>query len=229
MARMGVRAITRNYKTSRLITGTPGIGKSYAVLDELRVEGAQFVHISGGIKDSKALYVTLYKKNDPNLIIVFDDVNDIIRKRQNIEILRAAVTNEPERKVAYFDNKIIMDGPKHYSPNMIFKSKVIIITNIPKNKIDTAILSRTSPIEVIADKYDIASYIEVNLENAPPSKVPFEWKKEAWNYITKELTIDKIRHLDFRVFEDVMLWVAASKEKGQDESMWKKYAYSILT
>jgi len=194
MLRMGVRAVTRGYKVSRLITGTPGVGKSYGVLDELRSEGAKFIHITGGIKDSKALYVTLCKNNNPDLVVVFDDVNDIIRKRQNIEILRAAVTNDAERHVTYFDNRIIVDGIKSYQPRIVFNSKVIVITNIPKVKIDTAIISRTSPIEIIVNKYEIAPYIEENLENAPPQNVPIAWKHEAWNYIIKEVGLKNIKH-----------------------------------
>lgn len=229
MLRMGVRALTRDYKHGgRLITGTAGCGKSYAVIDELQAEEARFIHITGGIKDSKALYITFCKYNDPNIIIVFDDVNDIIRKRQNVEILRAAVTNEKERVISYFENKILVDGIKSYQPKVVFKSKVIIITNIPKQKIDPAIVSRTSPIEIIVTKYDIAPYIEENIDSAPPHSAPIELKKEAWNYIINEIKLDNIKHLDFRVFEDVMLWRMASFDKGKNDESWKKFAFAIL-
>lgn len=229
MIRMSVRAVTREYKISRLITGQPGIGKSYSVVEELKAEEANYVHITGGIKDAEALYLTLYKHNHQNMIVVFDDVNDILRKRQCIEILRAAVTNEPERKIIYVDNptKIILKGTKSYNPWMTFKSKVIIITNIPKKKIDTALLSRTSPIEVYASNEDVATYIEQNLENAPPTNVSMQWKLEAWDYIKKHIGYKNIRHIDFRLFEDVMLWVAAVKTSDNPD-MWKKYAYNLL-
>lgn len=229
MLRMGVRAVTRGYKTSRLIMGSVGIGKSFAVVDELQKEGVPFTHITGGIKDAQALYVTLCKYNDPNMIIVFDDVNDIIRKKLNVEILRAAVTNEPVRRITYFDQTmLIVQGTKSFKPTLDFQSKVILITNIPKNKIDPAIVSRTSPIEIIVSPAEIAPYIEDNLENAPPAKVPVEWKYEAWHYITKEIGVNKVKRLDFRVFEDVMLWVCASKDPDAVSTDWKKYAYSIL-
>jgi len=230
MVRMSVRAVTREYKISRLITGQPGIGKSFSVIEELKNEEANYVHITGGIKDAEALYLTLYKHNHQNMIVVFDDVNDIIRKRQCVEILRAAVTNEPERKIIYVDNptKIIMKGTKAYNPWMTFKSKVIVITNIPKAKIDTAILSRTSPIEIFASKQDVAEYIEQNLEAAPPQKVSLEWKHEVWNYIKTGVGYKNIRHIDFRLFEDVMLWKAATSDSS-DPDMWKKYAFNLLT
>lgn len=230
MLRMGVRAVTRGYKNSRLITGVPGIGKSFAVLDELRIEEANYIHITGGIKDAKAFYITLYKHNSSDIIIVLDDVNDLIRKRQNVEILRAAVSNDEERIITFADqNMFLMEGYKSYQPKMKFKSKVIIITNIPKTKLDPAIVSRTSPIEIIVDKYEIAPFIEANLAEAPPTNVPIEWKHEAWNYITKELGLNNIKRLDFRVFEDVMLWLRATKDPDSQTKDWKKMAYSVLT
>lgn len=229
MARMAVRAITRGYKYSRVILGPPGIGKSYSVIEELKNENANYIHITGGIKDAEGLYTTLYNCNQEQLIIVFDDINDIIRKRSCIEILRAAVNNVKERKITYIDNphKLIIKGTKAYKPYMTFLSKIIIITNIPKNKIDTAILSRTSPIEIKTNKYEIFDYIKENLENAPPQHVPLQWKKEVFNFIQNEIKLENIKHIDFRLFEDCMLWKAATVDTN-DKEMWKKYVYNIL-
>lgn len=228
MVRMSVRAVTREFRTSRLIIGGPGIGKSYSVIQELENEGATYAHITGGVKDAKAFYITLYKHNNPNMIIVLDDVNDILRRRECIEILRACVTNETERSVSYIDNRLILDGVKSYHPHMKFQSRVIIVTNIPKKKIDSAILSRTSPIEVYTTKEEMIEYIGQNIEAAPPSKLPIEWKIEVFNYIKDELKINNIKQIDFRLFEDCMLWKAATVETENPE-MWKKYAYNLLT
>jgi len=210
--------------------GSVGIGKSYTVVDELKQEEVPYVHITGGIKDAQALYVTLCKYNDPNMIIVFDDVNDIIRKKLNVEILRAAVTNDPVRRITYFDQSmLIIQGTKSYKPTVDFQSKVIIITNIPKSKIDPAIISRTSPIDITVNVFEIAPFIEEHLADAPPNNVPVEWKYEAWNYIVNELGLKNIKRLDFRVFEDVMLWLRATKDPDCVLKDWKKMAYSILT
>lgn len=228
MVKMSVQALLQGYKTSRLITGTPGIGKSKAVIDELIATKTNHTHITGGIKDARALYTTLYKYNDPNIIVVFDDTNDIFKKKDCREILRAAVTNDAERKITFVDNKIMLDGLQAIKPFMTFKSKVIIITNIPKNKIDQAILSRTSPIEVIATKKQIADYVALNLEHAPPAQIPLAWKEECFNFLMKEIGIHNMSHFDFRVFEDCMLWVCATKGTKEPEE-WKKYVRNIVS
>lgn len=227
MIQMSVQALIQEYKQSRLITGTAGIGKSKAVIDELVNSGTNHVHITGGIKDARALYMVLYKYNDPNIIIVFDDTNDIFKKKDCREILRAAVTNEPVRKITYVDNKIIIDGNKSIRPFMDFRSKIIIITNIPKSKIDSAILSRTSPIEIIATKEQIADYVLTCIKDAPPANVDIEWKLECYNFLMKEVGIKHIQHFDFRVFEDCMLWRCAAKEDKPDE--WKKYVKALVS
>jgi hypothetical protein len=228
MIKMSVQALLQGYKMSRLITGTPGIGKSKAVIDELIATNTTYTHITGGIKDARALYTTLYKYNDPNIIVVFDDTNDIFKKKDCREILRAAVTNEAERKITFVDNKIILDGLQAVKPFMTFKSKVIIITNIPKNKIDQAILSRTSPIEIIVNKKQVAEFVELNLAEAPPSKVDIKWKEECFEFLMNEIGVSNMAHFDFRVFEDCMLWVCATKGTDKPDE-WKKYVRTLVS
>lgn len=225
MIRMGVQAVVQGYKTSRLYTGTPGIGKTMAVREELDAVGVPYVYVAGGLDSTRALYQLLYDQNDSNLIIVFDDVNNILKARGSVEILRAAVTNDKERRVTFSDNKITKRGDKKYYPHMIFRSKIIIITNIPKRKIDPAIISRTSPIEIIADKYEIAEYVYENIEKAPPEKAPLKWKKEVWDYLMNDIGLNNIRQFDFRIFEDAVLWRCASKGIDND---WKKHVSALV-
>lgn len=204
---------------------TAGIGKSFSVIEELNNEEVPYVHITGGIKDAKSLYITLCKYNHKNMIVVFDDVNDILRKRDCIEILRGAVINEVERKIVYIDNRVVLDGTRMYKPMATLKNRIVIITNIPRNKIDPAIISRTSPIEITTNKNEIAEYVELNIENAPPHNVPLEWKLEVFNYLKKDIGFQNIRMFDFRVFEDCLLWRAADTTSD----LWKKHIYNVLT
>jgi hypothetical protein len=169
MIRMSVRAITRGFKQSRIITGLPGIGKSMAILDELESENANYIHISGGVKNARALFMQLYDKNDEDLILFFDDVNDIFTSKESREILRVAVTNDKIRNITYTDNVLAKEPFKYQSP-LKFKSKIVIATNIPKRKIDPAIVSRTNAIEIIVSKEETFEYInsichEYGIEN----------------------------------------------------------------
>jgi len=248
MTRKAVRAVTRGFKTSRAILGTKGVGKSFTVIDEIHSEIERFAEegkilkcqvITGGVKDALSFYATLCDFNDPNMVLVFDDINTILTNKDCREILRAAVSNEPERLIAFLSsNKVIRGMKGTYFNKIKFKSKVIVITNILKHKIDTAILSRMSPIEITAEAKELFEWVGKNLKEAPPANVPFAWKEEVYNFIKNEITIEKLQHFDFRAFEDCMLWFSSCVDSHQKDErgdkiitideQWKKYVKAIV-
>jgi hypothetical protein len=246
MVRMSVRAVTRGFKTSRLISGVAGIGKSHAVREELEAEkeitGIQYEEITGGIKDAVSFYTMLNDYNDDNLVLMLDDVNTIFTNKDCREILRKATENIPERVITYQKNQIVK-GKTFYRNKMVFKSRLVIVTNIPKTKIkriDQGILSRTSPIEIIATIPEIYEWVGANLKEAPPHNVDVNWKKEVYNFIKDEIGVDNLKQFDFRIFEDAMLWYASNvkKSKETDErgdrkiivnDQWKSLVYNQCT
>lgn len=232
MVRKSVRAVTRGLKTSRLITGTAGIGKSYAVLSELKDEEANFVRISGGITDAASLYRVLCDNNSEDKIIVFDDVNTILTHKDCREILRIAVENVKERQITYASNKIVR-GKVFHKPKTNFYSKIIIITNLPRRKIEDGILSRTSPIEIICNAEEVFEWVGINIEEAPPKKVPLEWKMDVYNFIREKIVLEKkLSKFDFRTFEDAMLWYASCVDNKTNEvtnNEWREFVYTLCT
>lgn len=246
MVRMGVRAVTRGYKQTRSILGSAGIGKSYAVIDEIKNEieflkdkgkTLSYELVSGGIKDAVSFFTMLADNNSPDKIILLDDVNTVLTDKECREILRAATTNEPVRRVSYAANKIVK-GKSFYRPKMDFTAKIIIITNIQKKKIDPAILSRTSPIEIIAKPAEIFEWVGMNLEEAPPHNLEFKWKEKVFNFIKEEI-IDRndLKIFDFRVFEEACMWLASCLEEKEVDGKkrlvlnsddWKSYVYHMV-
>ena len=237
MIKMSVRAITRGYKTSRLITGTAGIGKSHAVIEELEEEGVQYTHLSGGIKNVGAFYTLLCDNNAKDMVVVLDDINVVLKDADCIELLRVACTNEPIRRITYGDNKLVK-GRRFYKPSTDFYSRIIIITNRPMKKIDPAIISRTSPIEIIATIPEVFEWVGMNLPEAPPHEMPKFWKEEVYNFIQNDLGTKDLKRFDFRLFEDAMLWYGSCiKKDGIDDrgdkkikvdDSWKSYVYTLL-
>jgi len=226
MVRMSIQAVIKDYKTSRLITGTQGIGKSHSIIEELDMSEVNYIHIQGGIKDARTFFMTLTDNNDEDLIIVFDDVNTIFGNKDCREILRVACTNQPIRSITYTDSFLAKNKYKYPSP-LDFASKIIVVTNVPKRKIDEGIISRTSAIEIIADKDEIMDYIWDNIEEAPPKDVDLKWKKEVYAYLKDEIGIVHIKQIDFRVFEDCVLWRCADTTEGSAE--WRKLVHTVVT
>jgi hypothetical protein len=243
MVRKSIRAVTRGYQTARMITGSKGLGKSYTVVDEVKKEialaydnGKVLKHqvITGGVKDAISFYATLCDYNDPNTILILDDINTILTNKDCKELLRAAVTNTPERLNAFLgSNKVVRGMRGTYLNKIKFKSKILVITNIPKTKIDPAIISRTSPIEIQATIPELFEWVGKNLENVTSTEIPFEWKLEVYNFIKNELKVSKLKHFDFRAMQDSIMWFAScvtTDEEGRlhiDES-WKSYVHTIL-
>lgn len=248
MVRMSVRAVTRNYAISRLITGTPGIGKSYSVRQELELEASlwkedgkniKYEFITGGIRDALAFYTILCDNNHKDMIIVLDDVNTVLTNKDCREILRAITVNNEVRRVAYLtsgQNRIVR-GHTFYKPVIDFYSRVIIITNIPEKKIDSGILSRTNPIEIIVTPQEVFDWLGKNLKDAPPHNMPLKWKEVVYHFLKTEITVENFKRFDFRVFEDCMLWFAScvqihKKEDGSSKysvtDEWKTYIYTLV-
>lgn len=222
LVKTNLQAVIQGYKKSVLISGTAGIGKTKNVLDELKASGQKYEYISGGLKDARSLYMLLHDNNKKDLILVFDDINNLFRNKEATEILRVATTNDNNRQISFVDSKI--EKNKKYKSRINFESKIIIITNIPIKKIDKAIVSRTSAIEVNPSKQDILDSIRVNLEEAPPQGVPIEWKMEVFQWMDQEIGVKDITRIDFRVFEQALIWKACSP----DSSKWKKFAYTLI-
>lgn len=228
MCRMGVRTVTRGYKTSRLITGVPGVGKSYSVMDELKAESESedssfdLVYVTGGLKDARTFYQFLSENNDKNKVIVFDDVNTILKDKECVEILRCACENETQRVITFSDN--VLAKNKRHKEKLKFHSKIIIITNIPARKLDDAIVSRTSPIDITASIEEIFSYVADRAKVAPPRKVGVHHKHDVLNFIKHEVGFENVQRFDFRVFEDACLWRAATDA----EKEWKSYIYNLV-
>jgi len=257
MVRKSVRAITRNFKNSRLIVGPPGLGKSFTVIDEVNreVELAakdgkvlKYQVITGGVKDAISFYAMLCDYNDPNLIVILDDINTAITDKDSREILRAAVANEPERIISFLgSNKVkrgannVVQGLKGIHFNKVkFRSKIILISNIPSKKIDAAILSRMSPIEIDATPTDLFEWVGLNLENIQhEAMIPMEWKQEVHDFIRNDIGLNNVATFDFRVFMDCLLWRRSCVEiVGHDlrgdaiydvDPIWKKYVKMLVS
>ena len=223
--RMGVVSVIKGYNIGRTILGSTGVGKSYAVKDELNEREAKWIEVTGSIQNHIALYEFLYKNNEPNTIIVFDDCNDIIRNKKCVEILRKAVDISDKRVITFLHANKKFDSlgiPKQFD----FVARVIIVSNLSKNKIDDAIVSRTSPVEAFLTPAEMFKVIASDVKNAPP-QVPIHFKKEVLHFIEKDIKPENLKRFCFRTFRDCVIWRAAS-ENYDDKELYKKQIYNAL-
>lgn len=217
--------------------GTPGSGKSTRIEQALDNTTARYIVIKGGIKDTDSLVQTLYhlggaepifdEENDEKIInvipnpdsydvIVFDDADNIIKNKNNREILLAATDDKRIRVISWKSPKLQNLPKKKAVPSrFIFNSSIIVISN--SEKVDSALADRALPVPVVFSKKDMLEAIIVNLDNFMPG-IPMEAKTEVLEWFIEKF--DSLSRISFRGFKKVMLQYFAC---GGD-SKWKIFA-----
>jgi len=118
--------VTNNYK-NLLITGAPGLGKTFGVLKVLQKEkGVKYIN---GSISPVGLYCALYNNRKSNNTIVLDDADDILFKQDAINVLKCAMDTTQGREVTWekYSNVLLIENvPKQFT----FEGKVIIISNL---------------------------------------------------------------------------------------------------
>ena len=122
---------------SFIVTGPPGVGKSFGVEAELD-RAAVFDRISGkkirseivkGSMTPIGLYQTLYKYSDKDNVIVFDDADGLFFDDLSLNLLKSALDTGKRRKVCWMAESSALkreDIPSSFD----FKGAIIFITNL---------------------------------------------------------------------------------------------------
>jgi len=134
---------------SLVITGEPGTGKTYGVIKKLHEndlkENRDFVIIKGH-STPKAMFRSLYENQDR--IVVYDDCDDVLKDLIARGILKAALDSFDKRIVHWRTEKSDDTLPSSFE----FKGQIIFISNIPGDKMDSAIVSRSILVDVSMTK-----------------------------------------------------------------------------
>lgn len=96
------KIVARGRSRAFVITGGPGIGKTYEVTSAIKEEGLQkgkdWLHVKGKITAS-SLYQTLLLNRDK--LIVFDDADSVFGNDDAVNILKAVLDTSPVRTVSW--------------------------------------------------------------------------------------------------------------------------------
>lgn len=131
------QAATTGDIRAMIVSGPPGVGKSYGV--ELEIEKATlFDQIAGrelraevvkGSATPIGLYQALYKYSDENCVLVFDDCDSILLDDVCLNLLKGALDSGKKRKISWLSESSALrrEGiPDQFE----FKGSVIFITNL---------------------------------------------------------------------------------------------------
>jgi hypothetical protein len=221
-ANLYVKNIIDSEIVSLIISGDPGMGKTYLVTNELEKAGflrnlpeskfekskKEYRHISGH-SSPMGLYRVLYEHRHENSVIVFDDCDSIFVDKISTNILKAVLnTDADKREVAWSSESNSMgDLPKRFK----FSGRVVFITNLKFDKIDKAVLDRTRCISLHMD-LDEKTQTMRQIVNDPDfmRDVDMDIKQAAFEIVdtykrqSKEFSIRKLKSviIDFKTAKD---------------------------
>jgi hypothetical protein len=124
-----------------IVSGPPGVGKSYGV--EQEIEKATLFDVVAGrklraevVKGSATpigLYQTLYKYSDPNCVVVFDDCDSILLDDVSLNLLKGALDSGKKRKISWLSESSTLRR-EGIPDSFNFNGSVIFITNLKFDK-----------------------------------------------------------------------------------------------
>ena len=181
-----VRMVVKGNQPSLIITGPPGQGKSYEVLNTLKAEGLRkdedFFYVKGR-STAAGLFITLAEHKDQ--LIVFDDCDSVFGPQDSVSILKTALDSYDEREITWATGKPLRGTSNQKVPTrFLFTGKIIFISNLSQKAIDKAIKSRSFVLEVAITPEDMLNKMEKELPKVMP-EVSMIKKEKALRLIKK--------------------------------------------
>jgi hypothetical protein len=135
------KAATAGDIRAMIVSGPPGVGKSYGVEQEIekatlmdQIAGRRLrAEVVKGSATALGLYMALYRYSDENCVLVFDDCDTILFDDVSLNLLKGALDSGKSRKISWLsESRVLKDAgiPNSFS----FKGSVIFITNLKFDK-----------------------------------------------------------------------------------------------
>lgn len=195
------KMVIKGVQSSLLITGSPGVGKSFVVNDEIKKAGLEkgkdWVKVKGKTTTA-ALYISLFNNNGK--LIIYDDCDSVFKNDDAINMLKGALdSQQDERDISWESAKELKDPATGVAMPKVFNfnGRVIFISNKAQKSIDTAIKSRAFVVEVALSPKDMITYVEGLLPNIEKQE-PMSLKRSAMNTIKSVAQTNKRVQLNVR-------------------------------
>lgn len=129
---MLIEAVAANTTNSLVISGAPGIGKSFTVQKVLnRINNGEYgyQHHSGYLRSSH-LFRLLWENKNPGQVVVIDDCDGIFREETSLNLLKAALEMKPVRRLGWGSEKEFIDQDGEVIPRYFdYMGSIIFLTN----------------------------------------------------------------------------------------------------
>ena len=172
--------VAKKISPSLVITGMPGLGKTFqviAMLEEMGMrEGWDYVHVKGRAS-AAGMFITLYENRDK--LVIFDDCDSVFRDVDAVNVLKGALDSYDRRVISWISAKPLKDGDGDEMPrSFTFTGQVIFISNMDISRIDPAIRSRSFVTDISLTNAQMIQRMRALLKDIEP-KALMSHKTEA--------------------------------------------------
>lgn len=124
-----------------VVSGPPGIGKSFGVEKQLEAanmfrklkgKDPRYEVVSGGVSPI-GLYQKLYLNRSPDQVLVFDDCDGILFEEECLNLLKAALNSGDKRRIAWNKESRVLQA-EDIPPSFDFEASIIFLSNIDFEK-----------------------------------------------------------------------------------------------
>jgi hypothetical protein len=221
-----IKMVIRGVQPSLLISGAPGVGKTFRVTKALKESGKNYFVVKGKCTPM-ALYQYLFQYSRPGDILVFDDADEIITNEVITNLLKAATDSSDERLVSYGTSKAPMMSETEYMElrpelreqvqieeirkteyyfypkRFVTQGAIIIITNMRAGQVDTAVRNRALICDLSFTVEENLQIIESLLPFIGNGLIDNNAKKRAFNYLKNLAEGNKPVEISMRSFTTV--------------------------
>jgi hypothetical protein len=229
-----VKSVASNTVNSLVLSGAPGIGKSYTVEKTLQeVNGGKYGYvIHKGYIRATHLFRLLWENRHSGSVVVLDDTDAVFGDETALNMLKAALELKPVRRIGWGSEKEFIDQDGDTIPRYFdFEGSVIFLTNLDfhdmaggttKNAPHLAAIESRSLVLDLGIKTRREYLVKINqtvkegmLRNRG---LTHEQEAEVMDFIRENL--DGFRELSLRMVEKVAALYKTNKE-------WKKLVRSV--
>lgn len=206
------KVVSRGFRNSLIIYGGPGTGKTFVVTQTIKDEGLvknqDWFLVKGKITTS-SLYQTLFMHRKGSLL-VFDDTDSVWGDSEAANILKAALDSYDERVISWVSPRttnvsLMTDEEKEEYNNDIdlklrenpegkiklpsefnYDGKIIFISNLPYEKFDSAVLTRSAKIDMTITQTQMFLRMKSILPHLGSKDVPIDVKEEILEFLKNE-------------------------------------------
>lgn len=207
------KAVKAGDVKAMIVSGPPGVGKSYGVedvlerhdlLNKIASRKPKFEVVKGAMS-ALGLYCKLYEFSDANCVLVFDDCDTVLLDELSLNILKGALDSSEHRWISWnTDSRVLKaeDIPSRFE----FKGAAIFITNIKFEMVKSRKLR--AHLDALESR---CHYIDLQMDTAREKILRIR-------QITKEGMLDK-RGLDAVQQAEVIDFIVSNQQQLRELSL----------